>query len=70
MEKTSNSEIKVGSVVYLKSDTNFSLPMIVKSMPGGVLGDEVFLSWISSQKTVVRGSFPLDALIAKDDSKK
>jgi hypothetical protein len=67
MEEKPNSEIKVGSVVYLKSDSNFNLPMIVKSMPNAHSQDEVWLSWIGSQKTMVRGSFPIEALTMKSN---
>jgi len=68
MKEKPNSEIKVGSVVYLKSDSNFYLPMIVKKIPNSYSPEEeVWLSWISSQKTMVSGSFPLEALTMKSN---
>lgn len=69
MSEKVKTKIEVGAIVFLKSDTNFNLPMIVKSLPDSNILD-VHLVWIGSQKTVVRGFFPLEALITKPTDQK
>ncbi|MDY0103216.1 MAG: hypothetical protein RBS07_09760 [Lentimicrobium sp.] len=64
MKENSNSDIQVGSVVFLKSDADFKLPMIVKSLPSSSF-PEAHLVWIGSQKTMVRGYFPIESIITK-----